>query len=252
MKNKWPVIATIVAIMILSPIFIYVISLGMQYLFHKFDLPIIADTKIWITFIGSIIGGTITMAVLYFTLYNESKKKEEEKNLNFMPILKGELLDTYADLSGAITKIDVGNCINEYGKIKWLLRNTSHNYCNDVEFGTSVTYTFINDEKIPLNLVEHCIGIQIFNVEISQKVSIAEGKCHKYLTNIHIDTKEDGGFYFGTNARIEHHIPFFSYDIFKKQKYEAEYIIDIIINVDINGKLIFFIENENTVYIDNL
>jgi len=64
-------------VLLASPISIYAITLVISY--YKSDLIQVSNASGWIGFAGSIIGGTMTMFALIFTIQSEERKRNEDK-----------------------------------------------------------------------------------------------------------------------------------------------------------------------------
>lgn len=92
-----------ISLLLTSPVFIYLITLVISEYSNNL-LVIIGDQIAWISFSGSVIGGSITMFALVFTIQhqnfvrkeeNEKRQKEidEERALIYMPIINVELVN---------------------------------------------------------------------------------------------------------------------------------------------------------------
>src|SRR5690554_5765058 len=72
-------------LLIISPMFVYLISL-LATSFEDFFTPV-ATIDAWLSFSGSLIGGSLVLIALAFTLSHEQKRREEDLVNQFLPIL---------------------------------------------------------------------------------------------------------------------------------------------------------------------
>lgn len=208
--------------------------------FREYDiLPQVGSVDTWISFAGTIFGGSLTMTALYFTLRYEQDLRENIRQESFRPYIFCEFND-YNECTG---EIFAGECILEYGFIKWSMVNSTNNVANDIRI--------VNQRSFPANanttidatdvlLDEY--GISTYTVIMNESISLPPHCTRGFNTNICIEVDEGGEFKFGTAFAYRHIIEYEYKSIFDGPIYNGKFEFEINVNATNEGGVILFLE----------
>ena len=250
-KNKfpWTLILIVTAIIVVAaPVATYLIALLCK---NIMVIPHLGDVDAWISFSGSIIGGSLTMLALIFTLHHERKVSEENERQNIRPTLfckiKNEVLDVQCG------QISLPNCVNNYDQIYWELNNVSSNVADHIKIVDQQTYIrdADNDEEIDCNLLLEEQGISIMTVIIKDHISLEPHGSAMFQTNFGLETLDDGTFKTGNAFDFVYAITIEYKDIKGLGIYRSKFSFHMNINIDIHNKPCIFIESASNMLLED-
>lgn len=131
-------------VLIASPLSIYIIVLLIGY--FKPSLIQVGDASDWIGFAGSIIGGSMTMFALIFTIQNEDTKRKSEELLRIMPFIKIEPIlinQEIIDLTKPIIIRNVSNYPLRYLSLEKVYLEVNQDYPEAVNFNINDLPVFL-------------------------------------------------------------------------------------------------------------
>ena len=124
-KSIWIGIGT--AFFVLFPIVINLLIKLYDYILTR-EIKLLSIDG-YFAYLGAVLGMGGTLFVLFITLNNEKEKVKEEQRLNIKPYLYCDLLNYDNDK----WKINIDNCINDYDKIEWVMKNYTNNIANNIK-----------------------------------------------------------------------------------------------------------------------
>ena len=247
-KFPWTLLLVVtVLIVVASPIATYLIALLCK---DTTAIPHLGSVDAWIDFSGSIIGGSLTMLALAFTIHHERKVAEENERQNIRPTLfckiKNELLaDEYGQFS-------LPDCVNNYGFIRWEMSNVSTNVADHIRIVDQQTYirNENSDEEIDGNLLLENQGISIMTVLIQDHISLEPNGSAMFQTNFGLETLEDGTFKTGNAFDFVYAITIEYTDVKGIGVYKSKFTIHLNINIDVENKPCVFIESTSNTLLE--
>lgn len=249
-KNRfpWTLLLVVTAfIVVASPIATYFIALLCR---DTTAIPHLGSADAWIDFSGSIIGGSLTMLALAFTIHHERKVAEENERQNIRPTLfckiKNEVL---ADKYGQISLPD---CVNNYDFIRWEMSNVSSNIADHIRIVDQQTYirNENGDEEIDGNLLLEDQGISIITVLVQDHISLEPNGSAMFQTNFGLETSEDGTFKTGNAFDFVYTITIEYTDVKGIGVYKSKFTIRLNINIDVENKPCVFIESSSNTLLE--
>ncbi len=234
-------------IIIFSPVFTYVLVIIAKFLKSNHLMDAIGTADAWIGFAGSIIGGSITMFALYLTFKHESKVREK----NHIDSIKPYISCRIANYKDDERKINIGECVSEYGHIECIMRNISNNIGN-IKFKDE--FISVETKKDHFEKVDNLkqFGISIYTVQFDNGFFLAPQETYKWNTNFGLEVDDDGNYKFNDNAfSFMHTILFEITDVSNTDKYTFRFDFEININIDVNNKPILFLEKQNNSILQN-
>lgn len=236
------IVLIMLAILIASPAATYVIALGVK---SQGAIAPIGSVDSWISFAGSIIGGSITMIALYFTIKQEHIMIKKNTELSVMPSIYCELKNEMISNNTNDKELLVGGCINNWGFVNWDMVNSSDNLANNVRIVDQLyylpkpnsmekAYTKIDD------LDEY--GISLYTILYEDSVFIPPHNKQSWKANFMIETNDDGTYKFGNSAFVFKHAIVYKYsDVLENKEYTGRFEFELNINVDSENKLHFYL-----------
>ncbi len=235
-------LAALISIIIFSPVLTYLIAA----FFKTHDIiPAVGSVDSWINFSGAIIGGSITMIALFFTIKYEQDAVKEQNYLAMKPYIFCGFLN-YDPESNELL---IENCINDYGFIEWRMLNETGNIANDVKIEEEHTYIW-DDES--LRYIEkddpyEQFGISIYTVSIEDAFFIPPHGEQRWKTNFRVEKGSDGNYkWCGSAFMLKHNVIFSYSNIANSRRYKAKFEYEININIDVNNELHFFLWNSGS------
>ena len=228
----------------LTTLFIIMSSLVGTYLlawiFKNYDIAEqVGSADAWIGFAGSAMGGLITMLALYFTLSQNQEMARKQHAASLKPYVSCYILN----LDKEEMKLQIDNYIEEYGFIECKMKNISNNIANGIKIIEE--YFLVQNSGGVEERVEDLFdstGISIYTVSLNEGMFLAPQDEYNWKTNIGVELNEDGGYKWDGSAFCFKHILVFELaDAENVQKYKHIFQYELNINVDINGKLHFFL-----------
>lgn len=249
-KFPWTLLLVItVFIVVVSPIATYFIARSCQDITF---IPHLGSVDAWITFSGSIIGGSLTMLALAFTIYHERMVAEENERQSIRPTLfckiKNELLaDEYGQTS-------LQDCVNNYDFIRWEMSNVSENIADHIRIVDQQTYirNENGDEEIDGNLLLENRGISIMTVLNQDHISLEPKGSTMFQTNFGLETLEDGTFKTGNAFDFVYAITIEYTDVKGIGVYKSKFTIHLNINIDVENKPCVFIESTSNTLLEQV
>lgn len=234
-KNILP--KTLIAIL-LATTCTYMVATFFKYL--KIVVPV-GSVDAWIGFSGSILGSSITMLALYFTL----KQNEEINRQNQMHLVRPYISCSIINLDPEEHEIVMKNYIDNYDFIECKMRNISNNIANGIKIRDE--YATVIDSRgncIRYDDLYDKFGISMYTVSLNDGTFLAPQEEYKWRTNFGVDKSKDGIYKWGGSAfAFKYTIIFELSDIHDSMKYAHKFEYEININVDVNNKLHFFLWN---------
>lgn len=226
---------------IFSPLVVYLFVLCGR-LCKTFDIiDAIGSSDAWIGFAGSIIGGAITMIALHITLAHESETREYDHIEAIKPYISCRISNYDAEKR----TISVGECVNNYGYIKGIMKNISSNIGN-IKF---------KDEEISIENAEGVyekvdslenLGISIYTVQLDNGFFLAPQDTYEWNTNFNLEVDGAGEFKLPDNAfSFKYSIFFDITNVSNTDTYTFQFDFEVNINIDINNNPIIFLEKQN-------
>lgn len=240
---------------LMATIFIIYFSLVGTYLIALFFKNVdnsfvkqVGSADAWIGFAGSALGGLITMLALYFTL----KHTEEQNYKAHINSIRPYVSCNITNLDDEQHKLKLKKYINNYDFIKFKMTNISSNIANGIKIKDEYSTIESNGENIKYENLDDW-GISIYTVCINDGFFLAPGNEYNWRTNICIEVNDDGTYFWSDPSFVFSHIIVFQYtDISNEQIYEHKFEFTININIDVNNKLHFFLENiSNSIDVQN-
>lgn len=230
----------------LTTLFIIMSSLVGTYLlawiFKNYDImEQVGTADAWIGFAGSAMGGLITMLALYFTLSQNQEMARKQHATSLKPYVSCYI----TNLDKEEMKLQLDDCIGDYGFIECKMKNVSNNIANAIKIieEYSLVKNSSGDEERFDDLYE-LAGISIYTVEINEGMFLAPQDEYNWKTNIGVELDGDGKYKWDGSALCFKHIVVFELiDAENIQKYYHTFQYELNINVDINDKLHFFLWN---------
>jgi Phosphotransferase system, mannitol-specific IIBC component len=118
------VILTIALIILASPLLTYLLCLLIKTTGLYKIVPTIGSVDTWISFAGSIIGGSITMLALYFTIRHDNNIKKQDEIIQIRPCLIGDLIYQSKEEKVILVSTIVDNMVYY---LRWELLNVTNN-----------------------------------------------------------------------------------------------------------------------------
>ncbi len=232
--------------MLLSTIITYLIALFFKY---NNIVPKIGDIHDWITFSGSILGGSITMIALFFTMLQDRKSIKEEHKLSIRPILFCQIRNK--EKYGY--RMVINNCVNNYGSIRWKMMNTTPNIADKIRIIKEDTYAYDpeTEELIDCNCLVKKWGISIFTVELKEYVSLPPNGSQYMRTNFALEKDENDEFKCGSAFMFTHTILIEYTDYTGENVYKSKFNFEININIDVNNEPHFFLWSVSNTLIED-
>lgn len=235
-------IYAIFAIYILLPILINCF-LYMYVIVTKSKLNLLSIDG-YFSYLGAVLGGFVTLLVLYFTIKNEKENIKEERKLNIKPYLYCDLLNYDKDK----WKINIDNCVNDYGKIEWSMNNFSNNIANNIKIIEE--YSEVEGKKISSSDMDK-YGVQIFTVLLQDNIFLPPNGVKIWKTNFTLIKDKSGDFIIKNGAFMFMHRIIYQYsDAPNDILYKGMFSFEININIDRQGKAYFFVESINNSIIE--
>lgn len=235
------VLIVTIFIIIFSPIFTYVLVMIARYLKNYQIIDAIGTSDAWIGFAGSIIGGSITMFALYLTFKHESRVREKNRIDSIKPYISCRISNYKEDER----KIDIGECVNDYGHIQCVMKNISNNIGN-IKFKEQFISREIEKnhfEKV-YNLDQ--FGISTFAVQLDNGFFLAPHETYKWNINFGLVTDDVGNYKFENHCfSYIHTILFEITDVSNTDTYIFRFDFEVNINIDKNNKPTLFLEKQN-------
>jgi hypothetical protein len=246
-NNKFPwllILGVTVVIVVVSPVVTYLIALLCK---DAIIVPHLGSVDAWIDYSGSIIGGSLTMFALIFTLQHERKASEERERQNIRPTLfckiKNEVLE------GEYGQISLPNCVNDYDFIYWEMSNVSSNVADHIRIIDQQTYIRRQDgdEEIDDELLFENKGISIMTVIVKDHISLEPQGTVMLQTNFSLETLDDGTFKIGNAFDFVYAITVEYTDIKGLGVYKNKFMFHLNINIDVyNEPCVFIMSVSNT------
>lgn len=193
----------------------------------------VGSADAWIGFAGSVLGSSLTMLALFFTLKHNEEIHKASQTRQIKPYISCDITNYDANKR----EIMIENCINNYGFIDFKMRNVSGNIANEIK--STEEYSMIENERIS-DLLER-YGISIHTVALDESIFLAPNDEYYWRTNIAIETDESGEYIFGDSDFCFKHVIVFEFtDSAGLQRYKLRFEYEININVDVNDNLHFF------------
>lgn len=205
------------------------------------NLDIVGSIDSWIGFLGSILGAILTVVILYFTIV----ENEIDKN---RPSVIGELSNIIYD--DRLKKLDLKNYINNYDFICWKYINISQNIVNGLTITNEIFEVY--DEKLKIYIkykdIYENFGISMYTVLLEEYGILKPNGYEEMKTNISIDRNDNGVYKFigsgkSSSFSFKHILTITYSDITEKNKYKTLFEYEILINLDTNNNLVFFVQN---------
>ncbi len=238
---------------LMATFFVIYFSLSITYLialfFKRVPLPLVEQVgtaDAWIGFAGSALGGVITMLALYFTL----KQTEEQNKTTRVDSIKPFISCDITNIDEEERKIIMTDYINNYDFIKFKMSNISSNIANGIKIIDE--YSLIQEENGKFRKYDDLyddFGISIYTVSLNDGFFLAPNGEYNWNTNFAVDLHEDDTYMWEGPAFEFTHILIFQYtDVSNLQTYKHKFEFVININIDVENKLHFFLENiSNTI-----
>ena len=232
------------AILIFSPLLTYLIILFIQNTPIK-NLPHIGSVDTWISFAGSIIGGSITMVALALTINYESEARKKEELRQIKPVLVGEPI-YLEDSWGRVSKeFNVNGCIEQDVQLPWMIKNVSNNIANNLSIIREYIYLY-NTKTNSYDIEKqglYSYGITMLQVILDNNFLLEPNSYQNFNTNFKCEYDNNGEFMFG-NAFNFLYVKKYSYtDVRNIVTYENLFKMELNINIDVDNKLHLFIGN---------
>ena len=87
---------------------IVLLLLGMVAVFEYLEIHIPGSREMWIGLIGAVLGGAFTLIGVLITLYHQKESNEENRRLEYMPILGFEVIMSETDPELILTITEEG------------------------------------------------------------------------------------------------------------------------------------------------
>lgn len=78
---------------IVIPVVVVLILLFIVYVFERYGIHVPGSREMWIGLIGAVLGGMFTMIGVLITIYKQEEQNQEDKRLEYMPILAFEIVE---------------------------------------------------------------------------------------------------------------------------------------------------------------
>lgn len=234
------IIVIMVAILIASPASTYLIAKCFK---NQAVISPIGSVDTWISFAGSIIGGSITMIALYFTIKQEHIMIKKNTELSVMPSIYCELQNNIISNNTNDKELVIDDCINNWGFINWDMINSSDNLANNVRIVDQFYYLPKPNSKEKAyiqieNLDEY--GISLYTILYEDSIFIPPHNKQSWKSNFMIEPNDDGTYKFGGPAFIFKHAIIYKYtDVLESREYTGRFEFEFNINVDTENKLHF-------------
>lgn len=238
MKSNKKIIISSILILVLSAPIVYLLILFIdKVLLANCDWVIVEGTKdSWINFAGSIIGGLITMLVLYFTLVHANKEREEDKIKSVRPFV----------VVNPECKNNFDTSINEseddcFYVIDTVVENISDNLVKDLALVEENVYIYNFDTKEFELLNSDESNYSIMTVLLDECEMIKPHDKVNYHTNFMISNyshaMDDNAVCFKIEMVYRYR------DIMDYVEYRHYFQYELNINYKTDGKFILFVQN---------
>ena len=232
-KHSYSIILITLAIVFLSPMATYLI---VAYARNQDVITPIGSSDTWISFAGSIVGGSITMIALYFTIKQERVAIKKTVELSIMPTIYCELKNGVMSNNTNCKELVVSDCLNNYGILNWAMINCSDNIANNVRIVNQVFYLpKSNSEKKAYIEIANldAYGISLYTILYGDSIFIPPHKKQSWRSNFMIETNDDGTYKFGESSFTFKHAIIYKYsDVTGDKEYTGRFEFEININID--------------------
>lgn len=234
------IVLIMISILILSPVTTYLIAALLK---NQEMISPIGSADTWIGFAGSIIGGSITMIALYFTIKQEHIIIKKNTELSVMPNIYCELKNEVISNNTNDKELIVGDCINNWGFVNWDMVNSSDNLANNVRIVDQLYFLPKPNSKEKAyieieNLDEY--GISLYTILYEDSIFIPPHNKQSWKANFMVETNDDGTYKFGDSSFIFKHAIVYKYsDVLENKEYTGRFEFEFNINVDTENNLHF-------------
>lgn len=224
----------------LSPVFTYIILIIAKF-FKKFQvIDAIGTADAWISFAGSIVGGSITMFALYVTLKHESKIREKNYIDSIKPYVSCHIVNYKADKR----EIDIDECVNDFGHIQCIMKNISNNIGN-IKLKDQFSGLKSEDNHFTKADIWEQFGISIYTVQVDDGFLLAPQESYKWDINFKLESNEDGKYKFKDGSSFWYTILYEITDVSCIDTYTFRFDFEFCINIDNDDKPIIFLDRQN-------
>jgi len=242
-KNNSTICIAIIVILVLifSPICTYLIA-SLFKNNHSF-IPAVGTANAWIGFAGSVIGGSMTIIVLYFTVKRAQKEAKSYKKQLIKPSLYCELKNVDDN-----NRFILEEPQNDYSRIEWKIINTSSNPAYNVKIIEENDYIYdtSNDKwrKIKDDFYTY-YGISIFTVRVYESMFVPPNKSQTCYTNFYFE-KNEKTYNLWHGKTFMHSIVFEYYDASNENKYVSEFVFEMHILFTVDDDVHYMLANTYT------
>ena len=213
-------------------------------------IPQIGSVDSWIAFAGSILGGSLTMLALVFTLHHERKIAEKAELQKIRPLLFCSINKEQFTADGF--EIRMPNCTNDYDFIRWRINNVSENVANHVRIVDERTFVKDQEElhEIGSDTLLDDYGISIMTVSMQDYIALEPHGVAQNRTNFSLETDEQGEYKINSAFDFLNAITIEYSDIKGIGAYRSKFTFHININIDNRNNPHVFIESVETTLLD--
>lgn len=210
-------------------------------------IDVIGSSDAWIGFAGSIIGGVITMVALHITITHEREMREHDHIETIKPYISCRI----SNYDPEERTIFVGECVNNYGNIKGIMKNISNNIGN-IQFKGEE-----NSKEKEEGVYEKIddlddLGISIYTVQLDNGFFLAPQETYEWNTNFGLELDDSGEFKIPNNAFSFRHSVFFEVtNVSNTDAYTFQFDFEVNINIDVDNNPIIFLEKQNNIILQS-
>ena len=115
---------------------IVLLLLGMVAVFEYLEIHVPGSREMWIGLIGAVLGGAFTLIGVLITLYHQKESNEENRRLEYMPILGFEAIMSETDPELILTITEEGVITSGFFCLKQKI-------CSQIEIKQSIIIVFL-------------------------------------------------------------------------------------------------------------